>query len=156
MRLSTKSQYAVRAMVRLSLDHKGSPISIREISRTENISLTYLEQLFAKLRRGKLVVSVRGPGGGYALAVPASQISLDQIIDSVEETLVPVSCMDDMGQCACEEECLTHSVWAGLTQHIRGYFSAITIEDLTNDAQLLISNRNNIDLEQKKLKVVEE
>jgi Rrf2 family iron-sulfur cluster assembly transcriptional regulator len=143
-------------MVRLSLDHKGSPISIREIAKSENISLSYLEQLFAKLRRGKLVVSVRGPGGGYMLAVPAAQISLDKIIDSVEETLIPVSCMDDMGQCACEEECLTHSVWAGLSKHIRGYFSAISIEDLTNDAQILLASRDNVDISQEKLTVLED
>lgn len=156
MRLSTKSQYAVRAMVRLNLDHKGVPISIREIARIENISLTYLEQLFAKLRRGKLVVSVRGPGGGYTLAIPAAQISLDQIIDSVEETLVPVSCMDELGQCACDEECLTHSLWAGLSQHIRGYFSAISIEDLTNDAQRLIASRDQVDISQEKMMALED
>ena len=135
MRLSTKSQYAVRALVRLNLEDKGAPISIREIAECEKISLTYLEQLFAKLRRGKLVRSVRGPGGGYVLAVPPAQISLDQIIDSVEETLVPVSCMDDSGQCNCDELCLTHSVWAGLNTHIREYFASISIADLTQEAE---------------------
>lgn len=135
MRLSTKSQYAVRALVRLNLEHTGAPISIREIAECEKISLTYLEQLFAKLRRGKLVCSVRGPGGGYALAVPAAQITLDKVIDSVQETLVPVSCMDDDGQCNCEELCLTHSVWAGLNDHIREYFTSISIDDLTRDAE---------------------
>ena len=137
MRLSTKSQYAVRALVRLNLEHKGSPISIREIAECEKISLTYLEQLFAKLRRGKLVRSIRGPGGGYVLALPAAQISLDQIIDSVEETLVPVSCMDDSGQCNCDEYCLTHSLWSGLNDHILEYFTSISIADLTRDAQQL-------------------
>lgn len=135
MRLSTKSQYAVRALVRLNLEHQGSPISLREIAECEKISLTYLEQLFAKLRRGKLVRSVRGPGGGYILDLPATKITLDQVIDSVEETLVPVSCMDDLGQCNCDELCLTHSVWAGLNTHIRQYFTSITIDDLTRDAE---------------------
>lgn len=135
MRLSTKSQYAVRALVRLNLEHQGSPISLREIAECEKISLTYLEQLFAKLRRGKLVRSVRGPGGGYVLALPAAQISLDQIIDSVEETLVLVSCMDDSGQCNCDDLCLTHSVWAGLNTHIRQYFSSISVDDLTREAE---------------------
>lgn len=135
MRLSTKAQYAVRAMVRLNLEQKDSPVSIREISAHENISLTYLEQLFAKLRRGKLVSSVRGPGGGYVLARPAAEIMVDQIIDSVEETLVPVSCMDEFGNCACSDQCVTHTVWAELGERIRGFLSSVSIEDLTRNAQ---------------------
>ena len=139
MRLSTKAQYAVRAMVRLNLEHKDSPISIREISRHENISLTYLEQLFAKLRRGKLVTSVRGPGGGYILARPAAEILVDQIIDSVEETLVPVACMDKFGNCNCSDQCVTHTVWQELGKRIRSFLASVSVEDLTRDA------RNNIE-----------
>lgn len=135
MRLSTKAQYAVRAMVRLNLEQKDSPVSIREISAHENISLTYLEQLFAKLRRGQLVSSVRGPGGGYVLARPAGQIMVDQIIDSVEETLIPVSCMDEFGNCACSDQCVTHTVWQELGERIRGFLSSVSIEDLTRDAK---------------------
>ncbi|PLX90089.1 MAG: transcriptional regulator [Desulfuromonas sp.] len=138
MRLSTKAQYAVRAMVRLNLEQKDSPVSIREISTHENISLTYLEQLFAKLRRGKLVRSVRGPGGGYILARPAADIKVDQIIDSVEETLIPVSCMDEFGNCACSDQCVTHTVWQELGERIRGFLSSVSIEDLTNDARARI------------------
>lgn len=139
MRLSTKAQYAVRAMVRLNLEHKDAPISIREISRHENISLTYLEQLFAKLRRGQLVTSVRGPGGGYVLARPAAEILVDQIIDSVDETLVPVSCMDESGNCNCADQCVTHTVWQELGERIRSFLSSVSVEDLTRDA------RNNIE-----------
>ena len=135
MRLSTKAQYAVRAMVRLSLEQKEAPVSIREISNHENISLTYLEQLFAKLRRGKLVKSVRGPGGGYILARPASEIKVDQIIDSVEETLIPVSCMDEFGNCACSDQCVTHTVWQELGERIRDFLSSVSIEDLTKEAK---------------------
>ncbi|EAT15366.1 Rrf2 family transcriptional regulator [Desulfuromonas acetoxidans] len=135
MRLSTKAQYAVRAMVRLSLEQRETPVSIREISNHENISLTYLEQLFAKLRRGELVRSVRGPGGGYVLARPADQIKVDQIIDSVEETLIPVSCMDEFGNCACSDQCVTHTVWQELGERIRGFLSSVSIEDLTREAQ---------------------
>lgn len=135
MRLSTKAQYAVRAMVRLNLEQKDTPVSIREISNHENISLTYLEQLFAKLRRGKLVKSVRGPGGGYVLARAASEIKVDQIIDSVEETLIPVSCMDEFGNCACSDQCVTHTVWQELGDRIRGFLSSVSIEDLTKEAQ---------------------
>ncbi|BCR05362.1 transcriptional regulator [Desulfuromonas versatilis] len=135
MRLSTKAQYAVRAMVSLHLYGEDEPVSIRDIAAREEISLTYLEQLFVKLRRGKIVTSVRGPGGGYLLARPASQIRVDQIIDSVEETLVPVSCMDNDGKCACSDQCITHTVWHGLGERIRGFLSSITLEDLTREAR---------------------
>ena len=135
MRVSTKAQYAVRAMVSLNLVADGSPVSIREISNREAISLPYLEQLFVKLRRAKIVDSVRGPGGGYVLARKASEIRVDEIIDSVEETLVPVSCMDDSGQCSCESQCVSHTVWQGLGDRIRQFLSSITLEDLTLEAK---------------------
>jgi len=135
MRLSTKAQYAVRAMVRLSLHSEGQAIALKDISRWEEISLTYLEQLFVKLRRGEIVNSVRGPGGGYVLARPAEKIRVDQIIDSVEETLVPVSCMDDEGCCSCGSQCVTHTVWQGLGERIRSFLASVTLADLTNEAK---------------------
>lgn len=135
MRLSTKAQYAVRAMVSLSLHHEDGPVSIKDISSREDISLPYLEQLFVKLRRGEIVTSVRGPGGGYRLARPAVDIRVDQIIDSVEETLVPVSCMDADGTCQCDDHCVTHNVWQGLGERIRSFLGSITLEDLTREAQ---------------------
>lgn len=134
MRLSTKAQYAVRAMVSLSLHTDGTPVSLRDISSREEISLPYLEQLFVKLRRGGIVGSVRGPGGGYVLARPAARIRVDEIIDSVEETLVPVSCMEG-GGCACPEQCVTHTVWHGLGDRIRQFLASITLEDLTAEAR---------------------
>jgi Rrf2 family transcriptional regulator, iron-sulfur cluster assembly transcription factor len=135
MRLSTKAQYAVRAMVSLNLHAKGGPVTIRDMAAREEISLAYLEQLFVKLRRAKIVRSVRGPGGGYVLARPADEIRVDQIIDSVEETLVPVSCMDQDGRCACTDHCVTHSVWQGLGDRIRGFLSSMTLHDLTLEAR---------------------
>jgi len=135
MRMSTKAQYAVRALVSLNLTSSGEPVSIREISSRENISLNYLEQLFVKLRRGDIVKSVRGPGGGYILARPADEIRVDEIIDTVEETLVPVSCMDADGSCKCTSECATQSVWQGLGNQIRTFLSSMTLEDLTRDGQ---------------------
>ncbi len=135
MRLSTKAQYAVRAMVSLNLMAAGAPVSIREISRREDISLPYLEQLFVKLRRSRIVNSVRGPGGGYVLARPAEAIRVDQIIDSVEETLVPVSCMEEDGSCRCTDHCVTHTVWQGLGEKIRHFLASITLDDLTREAQ---------------------
>lgn len=135
MRLSTKAQYAVRAMVSLSLHGSGSPMALKDISVREQISLTYLEQLFVKLRRGGIVDSVRGPGGGYVLARPASEIRVDEIIDSVEETLVPVSCMDEAGRCVCTDQCVSHSVWQGLAERIRHFLASITLDDLTKEAK---------------------
>lgn len=135
MRMSTKAQYAVRALVSLNLTSTGAPVSIKEISTRENISLNYLEQLFVKLRRGEIVKSVRGPGGGYLLARPAAEIRVDEIIDTVEETLVPVSCMDADGSCKCNSECATQSVWQGLGNQIRSFLSSMTLEDLTKDGQ---------------------
>jgi Rrf2 family iron-sulfur cluster assembly transcriptional regulator len=135
MRLSTKAQYAVRAMVSLNLYANGSPVSIRDIAAKEDISLTYLEQLFAKLRRGKIVHSVRGPGGGYVLARPAAQIRVDEIIDSVEETLLPVACLEKEGCCVCSDHCVTRSMWEGLGERIRQFLASITVEDLTREAK---------------------
>ena len=135
MRLSTKAQYAVQAMVSLNLHGHGTPMTLKEIADREGLSLAYLEQLFVKLRRGEIVTSVRGPGGGYILARPADAIRVDEIIDSVEETLVPVSCMDNAGQCACTDQCATHSVWHGLANRIRDFLSSITLEDLTQEAK---------------------
>lgn len=135
MRLSTKAQYAVRAMVSLCLYGDGSPVSLKDIAAREEISLTYLEQLFVKLRRGQIVESFRGPGGGYLLARPASQVRVDQIIDSVEETLVPVACMDEEGRCSCSDQCVTHTVWQGLGDRIRTFLSSVTLEDLVKEAR---------------------
>lgn len=135
MRLSTKAQYAVRALVSLNLADSGGPVTIKDISERESISLNYLEQLFVKLRRGNIVRSVRGPGGGYLLARAADQIRVDEIIDTVEEILVPVSCMNDDGSCGCDTECATRSVWQGLGNQIRNFLSSMTLEDLTNDAR---------------------
>jgi Rrf2 family transcriptional regulator, iron-sulfur cluster assembly transcription factor len=87
------------------------------------------------LRRGQLVKSVRGPGGGYLLARPAKDIQVDEIIDSVEESLVPVSCMDQKHGCVCDDQCVTHNVWHGLGERIRQFLSSITLADLTEEAK---------------------
>jgi len=140
MRMSTKAQYAVRALVSLNLTSTGKPVSIKDISARENISLNYLEQLFVKLRRGDIVRSVRGPGGGYILARTAADIRVDEIIDTVEETLVPVSCMEADGSCKCTSECATQSVWQGLGNQIRSFLASKTLEDLTNEGRQRLGN----------------
>ncbi len=135
MRMSTKAQYAVRALVSLNMICDGKPVSIKEVSEREKISLNYLEQLFVKLRRGGIVNSVRGPGGGYLLARPAADIRIDQIIDTVEEALMPLSCMNTDGSCGCNSECITQSIWQGLGNQIRNFLASVTLEDLTNDGR---------------------
>jgi len=134
MRISTKAQYAVRAMVRLNLTSDDAPVSSKVIAEQEDISPSFLEQIFVKLRRAQMVRSIRGPGGGYVLSRPAMEIRIDEIIQSVEETLVPVGCMDEQGLCNCNEQCITHTVWEGLAQRVRHFLSSITLADLTRDA----------------------
>ncbi len=137
MRLSTKAQYAVRAMVRLSFESPDAPVSSKTIADLEGISLTFLEQILSKLRRGKIVKSVRGPGGGFVLARLPEQIRVDEIIECVEEPLMPVACMDETGTCQCEELCYTHMVWAGLGQRIKNFLSSITLAELSRDASMI-------------------
>jgi Rrf2 family iron-sulfur cluster assembly transcriptional regulator len=136
MRLSTKGQYAVRAIVTLSCHDPGRPVTLKAISEEEGISLSYLEQLFVKLRRGYIVTSVRGPGGGYVLAKPASEISVGEIIAVVEEPLNPVVCLDDDPDgCVRTNKCITQRVWQGLAGKIAEFLNSISIEDLRNDIQ---------------------
>jgi Rrf2 family iron-sulfur cluster assembly transcriptional regulator len=139
--MSTKAQYAVRALVSLNLTSNGQPVSIKDIAEREKISLNYLEQLFVKLRRGGIVNSVRGPGGGYVLARSAADIRIDQIIDTVEEALMPLSCMSADGSCNCDNECTTQSVWQGLGNQIRNFLASMTLEDLTNDGRRQLACR---------------
>ena len=138
MRLSTKGQYAVRAMVNLACHRCKEPVSLRDISQEEGISLSYLEQLFVKLRRGNIVKSVRGPGGGYVLARPSADISVGEVIAVVEEALNPVACLDD-GAIGCEraDTCSTQKVWKGLGDKIKEFLNSISIEDLSMEAGLL-------------------
>lgn len=137
MRLTTKGQYAVRAMVNLAARPDESPVTLKDISSEEGISLAYLEQLFLKLRKGSIVKSVRGPGGGYVLARDSSLISVGEVITVVEESLNPVACLDDehVDGCARAETCLTQSVWKGLGEKIKGFLNSITIRDLTAELE---------------------
>ena len=143
MRISTKAQYAVRAMVDLAVHSHGRPVSLREISQREEIPLNYLEQLFFRLKKGEIVASVRGPGGGYILARSSALIRVSEIVATVEEPLNPVSCLDD-GGVACHRlsRCVTHNVWQGLGERIRGFLDAISLEELTREAQLGLDSLN--------------
>lgn len=132
MILSTKGRYAVMAMVDLALHQKERPVRVAEISQRQEIPLAYLEQIFAKLKRGGLVQSVRGPGGGYVLAKPAGLIDMAHIIAAAEESVKMTRCngASHDGCMAPRTRCLTHDLWEGLGQQIDGYLRALTLEDV--------------------------
>lgn len=138
LRLSTKGQYAVRAIVSLACHSGDNPVTLKDISAEEGISLSYLEQLFVKLRKGKIVKSVRGPGGGYVLAKAASSISVGEIISVVEEPLNPVACLDDdSAGCDRAASCTTQRVWKCLADKIAEFLGSVSIEDLSREALAL-------------------
>lgn len=145
MRLSTKGQYAVRAMVNLACHPGDAPVSLKDISVEEGISLSYLEQLFVKLRKGKIVRSVRGPGGGYVLAKPAADISVGEIIAVVEEPMNPVACLDDdSAGCDRATRCTTQRVWKCLAEKIAEFLNSVSIEDLSREALALKSGHERV------------
>lgn len=129
MRLTTKGRYAVTAMLDLAM-HKGQgPISLSDIAQRQGISLSYLEQLFAKLRKRGLVASVRGPGGGYHLARDGADINVAEVIGAVDENVDTTRCGGGH-DCLCDGPCLTHELWEDLSRTIDDYLSRITLEDL--------------------------
>ncbi|WP_041523408.1 Fe-S cluster assembly transcriptional regulator IscR [Gilvimarinus agarilyticus] len=129
MRLTTKGRYAVTAMLDLALHSECGPVSLADISERQGISLSYLEQLFAKLRREALVTSVRGPGGGYSLATSASEVSVVQVVDAVSESLDATRCQGK-GDCQGGEICITHHLWQDLSGQIHQFLGGITLADL--------------------------
>jgi Rrf2 family transcriptional regulator, iron-sulfur cluster assembly transcription factor len=131
MKLTTKGRYAVTAMLDLALHDNNVPVNLADISTRQVISLAYLEQLFSRLRKEGLVSSSRGPGGGYKLAKAASEISLSQIIDAVDESVDATRCGGQMN-CQGEEQCLTHDLWEDLSTQIRGFMTGVTLADLTS------------------------
>ena len=143
MRLSTKGQYAVRAMVDLAYYSKDKPVTLQEIAEREDISINYLEQLFAKLRRKKIVNSVRGPGGGYVLAKKADEIRMGEIIEAVEESLAPVACVEGDNGCGRIDKCVTFKLWKGLGDRIKEFLNSITVQDLCDDAGKLFGGQQS-------------
>jgi Rrf2 family iron-sulfur cluster assembly transcriptional regulator len=129
MRLTTKGRFAVTAMLDLALHSEQGPVALNLIAERQHISLSYLEQLFAKLRRHSLVNSVRGPGGGYRLGRPAAQVSVAQIIVAVEEPLDSRQC-EGRENCAGERRCLTHDLWESLNETVIGYLDGVSLADL--------------------------
>ena len=129
MRLTTKGRFAVTAMVDLAMRQTKGPVTLAAISERQHISLSYLEQLFGKLRRAKLVSSVRGPGGGYNLAQPAQGISVASIVTAVDEPLDATQC-GGKENCHDDRRCMTHDLWATLNEKMQDYLSSVSLADL--------------------------
>ena len=129
MRLTTKGRFAVTAMLDLALHHHEGPVTLAGISQRQSISLSYLEQLFGRLRRHELVDSVRGPGGGYRLARAAGQLTVADIIVAVDEPLDATQC-GGKENCLEDKRCMTHDLWSTLNEKIYSYLSSVSLRDL--------------------------
>ncbi|HCW90161.1 MAG TPA: Fe-S cluster assembly transcriptional regulator IscR [Marinobacter sp.] len=144
MKLTTKGRYAVTAMLDLALHTDVGPVSLAEISSRQEISLSYLEQLFARLRRRNLVVSVRGPGGGYRLGRGAEAVFVSDVVDAVNESLDTTRCKN-RGDCQNGEMCLTHHLWSDLSDQIHQFLSQISLADLMKKREIqVVAARQNL------------
>jgi len=132
MRLTTKGRYAVTAVLDLALHQDEGPVSLAAISERQQISLSYLEQLFAKLRRNNIVSSTRGPGGGYRLSGNVEDVSISDIILAVDETYKVVDCGDSDG-CHGDYQCLTHDLWQELSTEIRTFLDGIKLSEIMQE-----------------------
>ena len=129
MRLTTKGRFAVTAMIDVAMNNGGGPVTLAGVSERQRISLSYLEQLFGKLRRHGLVESVRGPGGGYNLARPAGSVSVADIITAVDEPIDATQC-GGKENCHDDKRCMTHELWANLNTHIFSFLRSVSLEQL--------------------------
>lgn len=134
MKLSTKGRYGLRAAVDLALFAKEEPISISTIAAKEGLSESYLEQLFAKLKKAEIVYSMRGTNGGYQLARPASEITVGDVLRALEGKMVVVDCPNSADACAKFGSCVTKYVWRRINDSIRDTMDAMTLEEIINDA----------------------
>ncbi len=142
MRLTTKGRFAVTAMMDLALRGGAGPVTLAEISARQRISLSYLEQLFGKLRRHGLVSSVRGPGGGYRLAKPTQEVAVADIILAVDEPIDATQC-GGKEKCHDDRKCLTHDLWAALNQRIFDYLGGVNLRQLVDSEKAKEAERQS-------------
>lgn len=149
MRLTTKGRYAVTAMLDLAFHSQVNPVTLIDIAARQTISLSYLEQLFARLRLAGMVVGIRGPGGGYKLNRPANEINIAEIIIAVDEPLDSTKCGGE-GNCQDNKACLTHDLWMGLSEQIHTYLIGISLGDLL-ERQFIqeVASRQEHDVQQR-------
>ena len=136
MRLTTKGRYAVTAMLDLAFHSEKKPVTLTEIATRQTISLSYLEQLFARLRKAGMVKGVRGPGGGYKLSRVATEINIADIITAVDEPIDSTKC-ERKADCQDGQPCLTHDLWMGLSDQIRNYLKGISLGELLDRKPIL-------------------
>ena len=134
MKLTSKGRYAVTAILDLAFHSGTGPVSLSEISKRQNISLSYLEQLFTRLRKQQIVCSTRGPGGGYSLQRPADRIAVADVIAAVDE-IVATGCAGEE-DCDDGEQCLAHELWVELSQQIHDFLDGISIQDLMKEGSI--------------------
>ncbi len=151
MRLTTKGRYAVTAMLDLAINSGEHPVNLNEISERQAISLSYLEQLFSKLRREQLVKSVRGPGGGYQLNAGANEISVAKVINAVNESM-DVSRCEGRANCHDGKQCLTHNLWVDLSERISSFLDNITLGELIQQNKEQTKEKQKLNL-QKQIEV---
>ena len=142
MRLSTKSRYAVTSLLDMLMHSDQGPVSLADISVRQGISLSYLEQLFAKMRRNKLVVSTRGPGGGYSLGRSPEEVCIADVINAVDEVM-NVSNKDVMDGSSAFEPCLTEQLWEELSEQIRNYLTTISLADMIQNEEVMAISRDH-------------
>ena len=135
MKLTSKGRYAVTAMLDLAFHTETGPVTLSEISKRQDISLSYLEQLFIRLRKQQLVRSTRGPGGGYSLNKPADQLAVAEIVAAVDETVDTTRC-SGASNCHDGRQCLAHELWDDLSQQIFGFLKGISLQDLMEDVSI--------------------
>jgi Rrf2 family iron-sulfur cluster assembly transcriptional regulator len=132
MKLTSKGRYAVTAILDLAFHERAGPVSLSHISQRQDISLSYLEQLFTRLRRHALVRSTRGPGGGYSLSRPARRIAVAEVIAAVDEPIDTTRC-SGAGNCQNGEQCLTHDLWDDLSRQIQAFLGEVSLQDLLDE-----------------------
>ncbi len=144
MKLTSKGRYAVTAMLDVALHQDLGPVCLADISERQRISLSYLEQLFSKLRKAKLVDSVRGPGGGYRLAIAAIDISIGSVISAVNDSVIATQCKGEK-PCTPSGRCLTHSLWNDFSKKMQDFLESVSLGELMANSEVIaISKKQNM------------
>ncbi len=130
LRLSTKGQYGVRAMYEIAKGYPETPVTIKEISEKQDVSVAYLEQILNKLRKAGLIKSIKGPGGGYILDKSPENVSIASILNELEGPVALTSCLDPEGGCVRVDSCVTHLLWKVLGEQIEAFLNTITLKNL--------------------------
>ena len=141
LRLSTKGQYGVRAMYEVAKAGSVGPVTIKEISVKQDVSVAYLEQILNKLRKAGIIQSVKGPGGGYMLARDPEKISIGQILKELEGPVAITSCLDPSEGCVRVDSCVTHLLWKSLGDNIERFLDSMSLQDLLSGNQIIAENK---------------